>query len=184
MFGGGKKNLFFLSFSFFLHHLLGDSFSLKGKLNLKIEDRKGILIFLIICLTVQNDCKLFPIAFSDRFVGGWMAKPTAACYLYNIKGPRAIWKVAKVTTCNMLLSDTLEPRSLSCCDSAPPRYVPWPSPRSAARPGHAAAPASCACFSLGSKCRGGGCHMLPGWQGIQDRGWGWGQEMHCRTPQV
>lgn len=39
--------LFFLSFSFFLHHLLGGSFSLKGKLDLKIEDRRGILFFLM-----------------------------------------------------------------------------------------------------------------------------------------
>lgn len=76
--------------------------------------------------------------------------------------------MAKVTTFNVLFSSTLEPRSVSLCDSAPPSYVPRLSPSSAARPGHAPAPASCACLSMGCNHRGRGCggakvcHMLSG----------------------
>lgn len=55
----------------------------------------------------------------------------------------------KVTTCNMLLSNTLKPRSLSRCDSASPGHVPWPAPSSAAGPG------LCLCIAVGSR----------GWEG-------------------
>ena len=85
--------------------------------------------------------------------------------------------MAKVTTFNVLFSSTLEPRSLSLCDSAPPRYVSWLPPISAARPGHAPAPASCACLSLGCNHGGRGCegakacHRLSGQPGnLLERG--------------
>lgn len=48
-------------------------------------------------------------------------------------------------------------RNLSLCYSAPPRYVPWLSLRSAESPGHAAAPESRACLSIGCNCGDRSC---------------------------
>lgn len=63
----------------------------------------------------------------------------------------------------MLSSSTLEARSLSLCDSAPPRWVPWLSFHSAAIPDHAPAPARCLCNHGHRGCGGTkACHMLSG----------------------